>query len=191
MGVDPVRPGDPFAPISALPGPFRKGFAIFLLGFGGVVALGCVLGEVLVLRAYLAFPESPRRVALEAARPNEWVALTDAVLECESRREIGNGTYFLGRSLGGRYFVASYNQPMTCEGAHSLIGTVGALHPNLARTLARNSFALPDGEIAQLCTWCGPRNDLIGSLVLAAGILLGAFLAWVGLTERRKLREGR
>ena len=70
----------------------------------------------------------------------------------------------------------------------SLTGILEDLHPNLARTLSRNGFPIPPGRVAELCTWCGPRNELTGCVVLLAGVLVGAFLVGVGLSERRKLR---
>lgn len=180
-----------FADLSELPPSFRKPFATFLIGFGALVTVGCVVGEVLVVRTFLTYPETPRRTTLEAARPGEWAEVTDLLLDCESIVRSGDSTYYVGRSRGGRPFVASYDRAATCGGGPTtLAGTVETLHPNLARTLERNRVVLPGGPISEVCTGCGPANTRTGALVLLAGILLGAALAWLGASERRKLHAG-
>jgi hypothetical protein len=189
VSVTPSGAGDPFAPVSAFPRGFRKPFAIFVLGFGVLTALGSVVGEVLTLRTYLAYPSSPRSAAVEDAHPGEWVKVSGVALRCDGRRIIGDYTYVLGRSVGGRDVLASFRSNQGCEPRpRELTGILEGLHPNLARTLDRNGFPLPPGGVTVLCTWCGPGNELTGCWILAALILVGALLVWVGLSERRKLR---
>lgn len=153
------------------------------------MALASVVGEVLTLRNYLAYPSSPRTAALEDAHAGEWVKLSGLALRCDRRRTIGDYTYVLGRSDGGRDVLASFRSNEECEPRpRELTGTLEGLHPNLARTLDRNGFSLPPAEVTVLCTWCGPGNELTGCWVLGALALAGAALVWVGLSDRRKLK---
>lgn len=172
-----------------LPLAVRKPFAVFLLLFGGTALLASAVSEVVALRALLSFPSHPRTAPLESSPPGSWVELTGTLIECDSRRQIGEHTYFLGRSFAGRRFIASYNRPTSCEAARGhQLGVLQPLDPRLASTLARNGVPLPPGRLDHLCTSCGPGNARLGAWLLLAGMLVGGFLVWVGLREHRRLR---
>jgi len=171
-----------------LPAGVRKPFAIFLLVFGGATLLASAVGEVLVLRSLLSYPSHPRTAPLEASALGSWVELTGTIIECDTRQQIGEDTYFLGRSFSGRRFIASYNRPTSCEAARGhQVGVLEPLDPRLVSTLARNGFPLAPGRLDLLCTWCGPPNERLGAWLLLVGMLVGGFLAWVGLREHRRL----
>jgi hypothetical protein len=163
-----------------------KWFGNALAAFGVATVLGSLTGEVFVVRQYLAFPERPRRVTVEAAQPDEWVQLEGATLDCDSRREIRGNAYFAGQSSGGRSFVASYSGTVTCDRAQSeLRGVISDLNPRLAKTLVEAGFVVPAGHPSALCTSCGPGATLAGTAILLLGVALGAYLAWEGLKMRR------
>ena len=172
-----------------LPLPTRKRVAVVLLVLGGAVLLASTVGEVVALRTFLTYPSHPRVAPLESSPLGSWVELTGTVIECDSRRQIGADTYFLGRSFSGRRFIASYNRPTSCEAARGhQLGVLEPVDPRLASTLARNAFPLSPGRLDHLCTSCGPGNARLGACLLLAGMLVGGFLAWVGLREHRRLR---
>jgi tetratricopeptide (TPR) repeat protein len=161
--------------------------SVALVAFGAAIFLGSLTGEILIVRKYLAYPKAPRRVTLEASRSGDWVELDGVVLDCASRLEINGNTYFGGKSPGGRELVAFYDETLTCNQAgRKLVGVVSDLSPKLASTLARHGFATPRGQPAEICAWCGPRNALIGTLVLPVFVAIGALLAWSGVRNLRQ-----
>ena len=158
--------------------------------------LGTLTAGLLVVRKHLAFPETPRVLTLENARPDEWVRLEGATLDCASRLEVGSNlyarTYFAGHSSGGRDFVAAYDKGVTCVVARSqLEGVVSDLNPHLRETLTKNGLPLALGPVAKLCTECGPRQTRLGIVILLVGAALGAFLVWAGVAEYRGRVSGR
>jgi tetratricopeptide (TPR) repeat protein len=162
--------------------------ALAIGAFGAVILLGSLVGEIFLVRHYLAFPKTPRRVTLEESRSGEWAELEGVILDCASRLDLAGYTYFSGKGSGDRELVVSYEDAPTCAQAGSrLVGVVSDLPPSLASRLARNGFSVRTGHAAKLCTRCGPRESLLGIGLLAVFGALGGLTAWWSGRDAQKV----
>ncbi|WP_243338704.1 tetratricopeptide repeat protein [Anaeromyxobacter soli] len=170
-------------------GPWTRRLGAGLAAFGALTLAASLVLEVMVVRQWLAFPSEPRRTSLEEARPGEWVALRDAALLCDSRREVRAGTFYAGLSTGGRPFLASYADPVDCSVAQAgLRGVLIELVPRLAATLDDAGFPVPAGDPPRLCTECGPSESRLFVVVLLGFAAIAAFLLREGLKQWRRGR---